>query len=112
MNRALSGSERLCPICGQVFWAYPGHVYKHGGYVLCSWKCLRKFESGHKPDGKGRSVGAKASVIFDKLSSGMKVYEIACDMGLSNSTVCNYIRRYNMKSRLEEKENGRDDTAL
>lgn len=40
-------NETKCPICGKIFYPYPGHVYKlknkKNKHIIkyCSWSCYR-----------------------------------------------------------------------
>ena len=40
-------NETKCPICGRIFYPYPGHVYKlknkKNKHIIkyCSWSCYR-----------------------------------------------------------------------
>lgn len=40
-------NERQCPICGEIFFPTPYHVYKvklnEGCVYLCKWTCLNRY---------------------------------------------------------------------
>ena len=82
-DKDLVGRERKCPVCGKVFilvdddWAY-----KRGGKPLCSWSCLRAYESGQK-----RNKLQKREQVIQAIKDGLSNKEIMLLVGAQAKTV-------------------------
>lgn len=50
--------EVVCPVCGNIFFPYPGHVYKDRRYPyrrVCTWGCVCKSQKLKEENAKRKS---------------------------------------------------------
>ena len=95
--------ERICPVCGKDFWSWPQHVYKRirGGneIVICSWKCLRKYDEEHTSI-TGKGLSERKPEIIAMVKAGMNSVEIGKQMEVAPPTIRYHINKLKAQGKL------------
>ena len=80
----VSYQDRKCPQCGKEFfvWNAEDWVYRRNGRALCSWHCVRAFDSG----GNVRRMNEREKVI-QAIKDGLSTREISNLLGVDTQKV-------------------------
>lgn len=91
--KRVTGNERACPLCGNVFITYDEEwAYKKGNTYYCSWHCFRTV-----PEKQRGRKSLKKDQIFKLFREGKTQAEVAEILGCKESAVRYWADRYRVE---------------
>lgn len=88
-----NGWQKNCPICGKEFYPRPGHAYRIGTDVYCSWTCYRKaFKERRTPLDHRKEQQSQPVEMLTLDGQLIKTFPSAYDAAIEIDCTANWLR--------------------